>query len=74
MFSLDRALILKFRKVVQEEIESLRYDIAQGNVSDIIVYKELCSKVSGLALALSLFDDLVNKLNQDQDDLVETSD
>lgn len=65
MYSLDRILIEKFRKAITYEIDGLRYIVAQGMIEDIQEYKKVCSKVDGLQNALSIFDDLVQTLGEE---------
>lgn len=70
MYTLDRVLIDKFRKQIQDEVESLRYSVSQGHFEDIVAYKKTCSKIEGLESALAIFNDLVKRMG-DEDDSTE---
>lgn len=68
MYTLDKTLIEKFRKQIQDEIDELRYALSQGQVEDILTYKAVCAKIEGINAALSVFNELVKRLGEDKDD------
>lgn len=68
MYSLDKTLIDKFRKTIQEEIEQDRFSLSKGYAEDILEYKKTCARIDGMELALSRFNDLVKRLGEDEND------
>jgi hypothetical protein len=68
MYSLDKTLIDKFRKAIQEEIEQDRFGLSKGYVEDILDYKKTCARIEGLELALARFNELVKRLGDDDND------
>lgn len=68
MYTLDKTLIDKFRKQIQNEVEELRYSVSQGRFDDILEYKKTCSKIDGLEVALFIFNQLVKTLGDENDE------
>ncbi len=63
----DNILIAKFRKEIQQLIDDKRFSISNGNVEDILTYKEMCAQVIGLEVALVHFNAIVRTLGEDGD-------
>lgn len=64
----DNTLISRFRKQIKVEIDDKRYSVSNGGVDDIVKYKELCASISGLELSLEIFNDIIKKLGEDDED------
>jgi hypothetical protein len=58
----------RYRKLLNEEVEEIRYTISQGSMEDILIYKQSCSRITGLLRALDIFDDMIKTLAKDLDE------
>ncbi len=64
---IDSTFIARFRKAIQTEIEDRRYSISQGGITDIVSYKEMCAHIAGLDSSLHIFEELIKKLQDDEE-------
>lgn len=55
-------------KNIEETRESIARAVVDGSAKDYAEYKSLCGEIRGLSLAHSYINDLVRKMEQDDDE------